>query len=100
MPNITDSGFASSPNNEDALTIIFKLKRMGLTQARLAQELAVSPGTINNVIHSRATCFPVAVHIAGLLGTSIHDLWPNRYVFKPRSNNRHTPQNKPEGDET
>lgn len=88
MSNITDSTPYSSFNEPNAQSIIYRLKRMGLTQARLAQELAVRPSTINNVIHSRATCFPVATYIAGLLGATVHELWPNRYVFKPRPSHK------------
>lgn len=89
MANITDSTPSGSAE-PDAISIIFRLKRLGLTQAQLAQDLAVSPSTINNVIHSRATCFPVAFRIAQLLETNIHELWPNRYVFKPRANHKQT----------
>ena len=99
MTNITDPTPSSSLNEPDAQSIIYRLKRLGLTQAGLAKRLAVRPSTINNVIHSRATCFPVATHIAELLGTNVHMLWPNRYVFKPRPNHKLTTE-KPEEDET
>lgn len=88
MANITDSKTAGSLNESDAQSIIYRLKRIGLTQTKLAQDLHVRPSTINNVIHSRATCFPVAMHIAGLLEVNVHALWPNRYVFKARRSHR------------
>ena len=88
MANITDSTLYSSLNEPDAQSIIYRLKRMGLSQAQLAQDLEVRPSTVNNVIQSRATCFPVALHIAGLLGSTVHELWPNRYVFKPRPSHK------------
>lgn len=81
LPEITSS---SAQNAPDSLDIIFKLKRLGFTQSRLAVDLSVTPSIVNNVIHDRATCFPVANHIAQLLETRVQDLWPNRYVFKPR----------------
>lgn len=68
----------------DALEIIYRLRRLGKTQASLAGELAVSHSTINNVIHNRTTCHGVATHIAALLGIPVEALWPGRYEFKPR----------------
>lgn len=68
----------------DALDIIYRLRRLGKTQAALAGELAVSHSTINNVIHNRTTCHGVATHIAVLLSIPVEELWPGRYEFKPR----------------
>lgn len=68
----------------DALDIIYRLRRLGKTQAALAGELAVSHSTINNVIHNRTTCHGVAMHIASLLSIPLEELWPGRYEFKPR----------------
>lgn len=81
LPEVTSSSTSNAP---DSLDIIFKLKRLGFTQSRLAVDLSVTPSIVNNVIHDRATCFSVANHIAELLETRVQDLWPNRYVFKPR----------------
>lgn len=72
----------------DAIEINYRLKRLGLTQSKLAAELQVSAGLISNVIHDRASCFHVAQHIAELLHEDIHTLWPRRYVFKPRGEAR------------
>lgn len=96
---ITEINQESSFLAVDAIEIIFKLKKMGLTQSKIARTLGVNPSIISNVIHSRATCFPVATHIAELLGADIHMLWPNRYVFKPRPNHKQAIE-KPEGDKT
>jgi lambda repressor-like predicted transcriptional regulator len=68
----------------DALEINYRLRRLGKSQTRLAHDLGVSPGIVNNVIHDRSTCFQVAEYIAELLGKSVNELWPERYVFKPR----------------
>lgn len=69
----------------DALEISYRLKRLGLTQSKLATELEVSPSLISNVIHDRVSCFHVADRIAQLLQQDVHALWPERYVFKPRA---------------
>lgn len=82
--NLPENTSSSASNPPDSLDIIFKLKRLGFTQSRLAIDLSVTPSIVNNVIHGRATCFSVANHIAGLLETRVQDLWPDRYVFKPR----------------
>lgn len=82
----------------DAVEINYRLKRLGWSQARLAAALAVSPGIVNNVIHGRATCYSVAFHIAQLLGVTVQELWPERYVFKPRPN-RARPTNQKQGEE-
>lgn len=82
--NLPENTSSSASNAPDSLDIIFKLKRLGFTQSRLAVDLSVTPSIVNNVIHGRATCFFVANHIAELLETKAQDLWPNRYVFKPR----------------
>ena len=68
----------------DALEIIYRLRRLGKNQAQLARELGVSGGVVSNVIHNRITAHAVASHIAGLLGCKVEDLWPKRYIFKPR----------------
>lgn len=85
---ITEINQESSFCEVDAIEINFRLKKMGLSQSKIARALGVNPSIISNVIHSRATCFPVATHIAELLGTNVHMLWPNRYVFKPRPNHK------------
>ncbi|MDP1682850.1 MAG: helix-turn-helix domain-containing protein [Burkholderiales bacterium] len=79
----------------DALDIIYHLRRLGKTQAALADELAVSHSTINNVIHNRTTCHGVATHIATLLSIPVEELWPGRYEFKPRSQVRRRAPSSP-----
>ena len=37
----------------------------------------------------RLTAYAVAQHIAGLLGLRIEELWPERYIFKPRQRQSH-----------
>lgn len=77
--------FSLSPRNSmDAIEIIYRLRRLGITQARLARELGVSGGVVNNVIHGRITAHSVANYIAALLGCQIGEIWPERYTFKPR----------------
>ncbi len=68
----------------DALEIVYRLKRLGVSQADIARNLGVSGSTVGNVIHDRITSFEVASHVAALLGSSAGDLWPQRYTFKPR----------------
>jgi lambda repressor-like predicted transcriptional regulator len=68
----------------DAIDIIYRLRRIGKSQAQLARELGVSSGVVNNVIHDRITAHEVAKHIASLLGIPVTEVWPRRYIFKPR----------------
>ena len=63
---------------------MYRLRRLGKTQADIARDLGVSGGVVNGVIHDRTTAHAVASHIAGLLGCTVQQLWPERYVFKPR----------------
>lgn len=64
--------------------IQYELKKLGFTQADLARTLNVSDAVISNTILGRATSWPVAQHIAALIGKVPKDLWPDRYCFKPR----------------
>lgn len=84
----------------DALEIIYQLRRRGFSQARLARDLGVSGGVINNVIHDRVTAHGVATAIAALMGCEVTDIWPERYKFKPRgaASNRRTPENAEHGE--
>ncbi|MDF0379021.1 helix-turn-helix domain-containing protein [Methylophilus sp. YYY-1] len=68
----------------EAIDIIYRLQRIGKSQAQIARELGISTGVVNNVIHGRVTAHPVATHIATLLDLQIEALWPNQYTFKPR----------------
>lgn len=68
----------------DAVEINYRLRRLGKTQAQIAREVGVSGGVVSNVIHGRITAHAVAQHIAGTLGLRIEELWPERYIFKPR----------------
>jgi len=68
----------------DAIEIMYRLKRLGVTQAQIGRDLGVRQGVVSNVIHDRATAHSIALHIANLLGCEVTDLWPERYCFKPR----------------
>lgn len=68
----------------DALDINYRLRRLGTSQAQIARELGISQSVVGNVVNNRITAFHVASHIAGLLGSSVETLWPERYRFKPR----------------
>lgn len=68
----------------DPIEIIYQLRRLGKSQSQLARELDVSNGVVSNVIHNRITAYAVAAHIATLLKRNVTELWPERYVFKPR----------------
>ena len=72
----------------DAIEIIYRLQKLGKSQADLARELKVSGGVINNVIHDRISAHAVATVIAELLESKAEDLWPQRYQFKPRGPSR------------
>lgn len=72
----------------DAVEINYRLRRLGKTQAQIAREVGVSGGVVSNVIHGRVTAYAVAKHIANLLALEVQEIWPERYVFKPRQ--RHT----------
>lgn len=69
----------------DAIEINYRLRRLGKTQTEIARELGVQGGVVSNVIHGRITAHAVAQHIAVLLGQTVQDIWPDRYVFKPRA---------------
>lgn len=68
----------------DHVEISYRLRRLGQTQADIARNLGVSPGVVSNVIHGRITSFTVASHIAALIGQEVTELWPAKYVFRPR----------------
>lgn len=68
----------------EAIDIIYQLQRLGKSQVQIARELGISGGVVNNVIHGRVTAFPVASHIATLLGQSVETIWPDQYSFKTR----------------
>ncbi len=69
----------------DAIEINYRLRRLGKTQTQIALDLGVRGGVVSNVINNRITAFAVAQYIAELLGLSVQDIWPDRYVFKPRA---------------
>ncbi len=73
----------------DAVEINYRLRRLGKTQAQIAREVGVSGGVVSNVIHGRITAYAVALHIASLLGLRIEEIWPERYIFKPRQRQSH-----------
>jgi lambda repressor-like predicted transcriptional regulator len=82
--NVADVTDVSIEVTSNAQEIIYRLKKLGVTQAKIAADLAVAPSVINNVIHNRATSFVVASYIANMLKSDLHALWPDRYRFKPR----------------
>ena len=69
----------------DGIEINYRLRRLGMTQAGIANELGISSSVVSNTIHSRVTCHRAAARIAELLGEPIQALWPDRYVFKARN---------------
>lgn len=69
----------------DAIEINYQLRRLGKTQTDIARELGVKSGVVSNVIHGRISAYAVAQHIAALLGHTAQEIWPDRYVFKPRA---------------
>ncbi len=73
----------------DGLEITYRLKRRGWSQVAIAKALGVSPSVVGNVIHGRISSYQVASHVASLLGAGVTELWPQRYVFKPRGRPAH-----------
>lgn len=71
-----------------ALDINYALRKQGLNQSIIARTLSVSPSVVSSVISGRASSFVVATYIAQRLGSDINELWPNKYVFKPRSDKK------------
>ncbi|MDO8455303.1 MAG: helix-turn-helix domain-containing protein [Burkholderiaceae bacterium] len=69
----------------DALEINYRLRRLGKTQTQIAKDLGVQGGVVSNVINDRITAYGVASYIAQLLELRVLDIWPERYVFKPRA---------------
>lgn len=69
----------------DAIEINYRLRRLGKTQTQIANDLGVRGGVVSNVINNRITAFAVAQYIAELLELGVQDIWPDRYVFKPRA---------------
>lgn len=88
------------PDFMDTVEIIYRLRRLGKSQAQIARDLGISGAVVNNVIHGRITAFAVASHIASLLGSTVEEMWPGRYTFKPRgpAANRSPAINAPNGD--
>ncbi len=87
----------------DAIEIIYRLQRLGKSQAQIARELGVSGGVVNNVIRDRITAYEIARYIAGLLDCKVEEVWPERYTFKPRGPSSHRTKTKPKsttGDKT
>lgn len=69
----------------DAIEINYRLRRLGKTQTQVAQELGIRGGVVSNVINDRVSAYAVAQYIAELLQLRVEDIWPDRYVFKPRA---------------
>ena len=67
-----------------AIWLQFELRKRGYTQAALAKLIGVSHSTMNNVLHGRATSHRVAEKVAELLGKPMQELFPDRYVYRPR----------------
>ncbi len=63
----------------DVIDVIYRLKRAGYSQVRLARELGVTRGVVNDVIHGRGPSLRVAARIAAVIGEDIESIWPGRY---------------------
>lgn len=77
----------------DVIELIYRLKRAGHTQVSLAQELGVSRGVVNDVIHDRGASLRVASHIAAVVGVDVDQLWPDRYKDRPQPRSADTHPN-------
>ncbi len=69
----------------DALEIAYRLRLLGKRQADIAKELGISPQVVHRVIGGQITAHAVATYIAHLLDSTPVELWPERYIFKPRA---------------
>lgn len=69
----------------DALEIAYRLRQLGKRQTDIAKELGISPQVVHRVIGGQITAHAVALYISHLLGSTPGELWPGRYVFKPRA---------------
>jgi Ner family transcriptional regulator len=69
----------------DALEIAYRLRLLGKRQTDIAKELGISPQVVHRVIGGQITAHAVATYIAHLVGSTPAQLWPGRYVFKPRA---------------
>ncbi|MEN9862651.1 MAG: hypothetical protein RLZZ601_415 [Pseudomonadota bacterium] len=69
----------------DALEIAYRLRLLGKRQTDIAKELGISPQVVHRVIGGQITAHAVATYIAHLVGSTPAQLWPERYVFKPRA---------------
>ena len=67
-----------------AIWLQYELRKRGYTQAAFAKLIGVSHSTVNNVLHGRATSHPVAEKVAELLGRPMQELFPDRYIYRPR----------------
>jgi Ner family transcriptional regulator len=76
----------------DAIEINYRLRRLGKTQTQIAHDLGIQGGVVSNVINNRITAYAVAHYIAQLLELRVEDIWPGRYVFKPRASTSRRPE--------
>lgn len=63
----------------DVIDVVYRLKRAGYSQVRLARELGVTRAVVNDVIHGRGPSLRVAARIATVIGEDIEFIWPGRY---------------------
>lgn len=68
----------------DAAEINFRLSKAGYKQSDIAKELSCSQSIVNNVIHNRSSSYNVAKFISRLISKPIDEVFPERYIFKPR----------------
>jgi predicted transcriptional regulator len=68
----------------EAAEINFRLSKLGYKQSDVAIELKCSQSLVSNVIHNRSSSYSVAKFIATLISEPVEELFPGRYVFKPR----------------
>lgn len=76
----------------DHFEINCRIRQTGKTQPKIAKDLGISAATVNNVIRGRVSSFAVAQHIAELLECEVNQLWPDRYIFKPRKKEKDSRQ--------
>jgi lambda repressor-like predicted transcriptional regulator len=60
--------------------IKFELRMRGTSASGVAETMKRSRAVVSNVIHSRTKSRRIATHIAAIIGRSLEEIWPGRYL--------------------
>ena len=64
--------------------IVASLRKLGLTNRKIAETLECSPTAIRLVINNTQQSKRIADYIAQLIGKKTNDIWPGVYNYKAR----------------